>query len=376
MITGDGAGLPDASTELELAPARAFSIDDETTTEIDDAFSVTRLDNGNWQVGVHIAAPALGVAPGSELDAEARKRMSTVYFPGGKVTMLPQQVIDRFTLAEGRDCPALSMYVELDSEFTILQRRTVLERVRISRNLHHNMLDDQFDDAAVAAGRAAFEFGEELLLLYRFAVCLEQQRGKNENRPQRTDYNFYVDDDRVRIVPRKRGAPLDKLVAELMILVNGEWGRLLDEAGVPGLYRTQAGGKVRMSTVAAPHEGLGLKHYVWASSPLRRYADLANQRQLISAVRESAPAYPAIRHCLKSCGGSSWPTMHMLIFSARWNVTGACAGYCKNSLPRSTAKSCATSLSGSGQFRLSAGCRRCRPRRRARSSRWTFPILI
>ena len=292
LITGDGAGLPDAATELELAPARAFSIDDETTTEIDDAFSVMRLDNGNWQVGVHIAAPALGVAPGSELDAEARKRMSTVYFPGGKVTMLPQQVIDRFTLAEGRDCPALSMYVELDSEFTILQRRTVLERVRISRNLHHNMLDDQFDDAAVAAGRAAFEFGEELLLLYRFAVCLEQQRGKNENRPQRTDYNFYVDDDRVRIVPRKRGAPLDKLVAELMILVNGEWGRLLDEAGVPGLYRTQAGGKVRMSTVAAPHEGLGLKHYVWASSPLRRYADLANQRQLISAVRESAPAYP------------------------------------------------------------------------------------
>ncbi len=278
--------------ELPLAPSRAFSIDDETTTEIDDAFSVTRTDNGNWRVGVHIAAPALGIAADSELDAEARKRMSTVYFPGGKVTMLPQPVIDRFTLSEGRDCPALSMYVEVDHDFRIVNRRTVLERVHISRNLHHNMLDREFDDDAVAAGHADFEFGEELLLLFRFAVCLERQRGKNENRVQRPDYSFYVEDDRVRIVPRKRGAPLDKLVSELMILVNGEWARLLGEASLPGLYRTQASGKVKMSTVAAPHEGLGLEQYIWASSPLRRYADLANQRQLISVVRQSAPAYP------------------------------------------------------------------------------------
>jgi exoribonuclease-2 len=278
--------------ELQPGPASAFSIDDETTTEIDDAFSVTPLENGNWRIGVHIAAPALGIEADSDLDAEARKRMSTVYFPGGKVTMLPQPVIDRFTLSEGRDCPALSMYVEVDPDFRILSRRTVLERVHISRNLHHNMLDAKFDDDAVAAGRADFEFGEELLLLYRFAVCLERQRGKSENRVQRSDYSFYVEDDRVRIVPRKRGAPLDKLVSELMILVNGEWARLLGDANLPGLYRTQVSGKVKMSTVAAPHEGLGLAQYIWASSPLRRYADLANQRQLISVVRESAPAYP------------------------------------------------------------------------------------
>ena len=145
------------------------------------------------------------------------------------------------------------------------------------------------NEAAVSAEQAEFEFGEELLLLHRFAVALERQRGKDVNRPQRTDYSFYVEDDRVRIVPRKRGAPLDKLVSELMIMVNSEWGRVLDEAGVPGLYRTQAGGKVKMSTVAGAHEGLGLAQYVWASSPLRRYADLVNQRQLISVVSGSDP---------------------------------------------------------------------------------------
>src|SRR5579859_5056213 len=67
---------------LELSPVEAFSIDDATTTEIDDAFSVTKLANGNWQVGVHIAAPALGIAADSPLDREAAKRLSTVYFPG------------------------------------------------------------------------------------------------------------------------------------------------------------------------------------------------------------------------------------------------------------------------------------------------------
>ena len=292
-----GTGFDDAlsagSTDgLPLAPVQAFSIDDVTTTEIDDAFSVKRLDNGNWQIGVHIAAPALGIEADSNLDAEARKRMSTVYFPGGKVTMLPEPVIARFTLVEGEQCPALSMYLEIDPDFGILNRRTVLECVHIARNLHHNTLDKEFDEDAVAAGHVDCEFGEELLLLYRFAAGLERQRGKNENRVQRTDYSFYVDDDRVRIVPRKRGAPLDKLVSELMILVNGEWARLLGEANLPGLYRTQASGKVKMSTVAAPHEGLGLGQYIWASSPLRRYADLANQRQLISVVRATAPAYP------------------------------------------------------------------------------------
>jgi exoribonuclease-2 len=95
----------------------------------------------------------------------------------------------------------------------------------------------------------------------------------------------------VRIVPRPRGSPLDKLVAELMILVNSEWGRLLADANVAGLYRTQANGKVKMSTRAAEHQGLGVAHYLWASSPLRRYSDLVNQRQLVAMLEGGKPPY-------------------------------------------------------------------------------------
>ena len=277
--------------KLQLAGVEAFSIDDITTTEIDDAFSVTKLPNGNWEVGVHIAAPALGIEAGSSLDAEARKRMSTVYFPGGKITMLPEAVIEQFTLAQGQACPALSMYVEFGEAMEILNMRSAVERVHIARNLHHNLLDAEFDQAAAEAGRADFEFGEQLLLLFRFANALERRRGKAENKFQRRDYSFHVEGDRVRIEPRLRGSPVDKVVSELMILVNGEWGGMLAAAQLPGLFRVQTGGKVKMSTVAAPHEGLGVDQYIWASSPLRRYADLTNQRQLISLLSGAEPAF-------------------------------------------------------------------------------------
>ena len=291
--TGFDEALAASSTdEFELAPVQAFSIDDATTTEIDDAFSVTQLANGNWQIGVHIAAPALGIAVGSEIDAEARKRMSTVYFPGGKITMLPEPVIETFTLSEGYDRPAVSMYIELDADLDMLGMRTTIERVHVARNLRHDALDTQFSEEAIAAGEVDIEFGQQLLLLYRFADILKRRRGKENSGADRVDYSFYVDDDRVRIAPRKRGSAIDKVVSELMILVNGEWARQLSEAQLPGLYRTQTNGKVRMSTVAAPHEGLGLGQYIWASSPLRRYADLVNQRQLVSILLEASPAYP------------------------------------------------------------------------------------
>jgi exoribonuclease-2 len=95
----------------------------------------------------------------------------------------------------------------------------------------------------------------------------------------------------VSIDERSRGSPLDTLVAELMIVANSTWGAQLRDAGIAGLYRVQTAGKVRMSTVAAAHEGLGVDCYAWSSSPLRRYSDLANQRQLAAALRGMEPAY-------------------------------------------------------------------------------------
>jgi exoribonuclease-2 len=280
-------------TELPPAPVEAFSIDDVTTTEIDDAFSVRALPAGGWEIGVHIAAPALAIPPGSPLDVTASSRLSTVYMPGGKITMLPGAVIERYTLSEGRVVPAVSLYLELGPDLRLLATRSVVEKVRVVANLRHDALEEQFNEESLAAGRQDFPFAAELKLLWDLAGVLEAGRGRQDN--QRTlnmDYSFYVENDRVRIVQRKRGSPVDKVVSELMIFVNAEWGRLLAEAGVPAIYRAQGNGKVRMSTVPSPHQGLGVSYYIWASSPLRRYVDLVNQRQLVAWIHGEAPPYP------------------------------------------------------------------------------------
>ena len=121
---------------------------------------------------------------------------------------------------------------------------------------------------------------------------LEAGRGRPEPaRAINLDYNFYVDGERVRIAERRRGSPVDKLVSELMILVNSEWGRALAQGGVAGIYRVQSDGKVRMSTIPSGHHGLGVSQYIWASSPIRRYVDLVNQRQLIAWHRGEPALY-------------------------------------------------------------------------------------
>jgi exoribonuclease-2 len=278
--------------QLPLAETPAFSLDDATTTEIDDAFSLTRLANGRYRVGIHIAAPGLGFAPGSAVDKIARARLSTAYIPGQKITMLPPQVIERYSLAEGRECPAVSLYLDINPLSHLVEGQdTRIERVKIAANLRHHQVEAL--DAAFLAGdeRGELPFEAELFFLWRLALELEAVRGKPAAHQDRIDYNFYVVNERVSIVERKRGAPLDKLVSELMISANNNWGRLLADRGVPAIYRAQSNGKVRMTTVASPHQGLGVSHYVWASSPLRRYIDLLNQWQLLACISGTTPPF-------------------------------------------------------------------------------------
>ena len=298
---------PAIADALPLAPVQAFSIDDSQTTEIDDALSVTGLGSGEVVFGVHIAAPGLAVLPDSPVDKVARERLSTVYMPGWKLTMLPDAVVQAYTLDEGRDCPAVSLYVTLDeATLAIKKSETRLERVPIAANLRHDQLDEVITEATLTGEAVAdYPFAAELAFCFRLARQLkaarEVVRGKPENF-NRPDYNFRLDgntgepdgSETVRISERRRGAPLDLIVSEAMILANSTWGGWLAELGVPGIYRSQAslapGVKVRMGTKALPHAGMGVAQYTWATSPLRRYTDLVNQWQIIACARHGRTA--------------------------------------------------------------------------------------
>ncbi len=282
--------LPD---DLPLSAVRAFSIDDANTTEIDDALSVEVLPDGGRRVGIHIAAPTLGAASGSDIEKLVWSRLSTVYFPGDKITMLPDDVVDAFTLKEGHDCPAFSLYVDVNADFEPVAYESRIERVHVAANLRHAELEQQFnEDTLLNDPGVDYPFKQELIWLWHFANALEKRRGKYDpTRPVQMDYNFNVVDGKVAITLRKRGAPMDKLVSELMILANSEWGRMLAEADIPAMYRAQSMGKVRMTTRPEPHIGLGVAQYAWATSPLRRATDFINQRQLEAMIRGEKPVF-------------------------------------------------------------------------------------
>ncbi|MGE5096686.1 MAG: ribonuclease catalytic domain-containing protein [Betaproteobacteria bacterium] len=294
-----GAGFPEIAQSLlepsglAESPARAFSIDDEETTEIDDAFSVQRLDGGLLRLGVHIAAPSLFFDRSHPLEALARERLSTVYFPGGKITMLPGPAVERATLAAGHRVPAASLYLDVDAaSLEVKASESRLEWLHVADNLRLAELDTRLHDEAIAQGRVEGPHGDDLLLLWKFARLLKAARGAGEERSDRPDYTIRVSPEgRVAIEQRRRGTPVDTVVSELMIHVNASWGKWLAERGYDAVYRNQKGAKTRMEVQPATHEWLGVSHYAWASSPLRRFSDLANQRQLVASLRGDEPAY-------------------------------------------------------------------------------------
>jgi len=309
----DQAAYDAAIAELPLAEVNAFSIDDSGTTEIDDALSVTELVEGGHRIGIHIAAPGLAISKDDPLDQVARSRMSTVYFPGNKITMLPDSVIEQFSLDAGAPRPALSIFVDLDAD-GIVNRDTLqmrAEMVPMTANLRLEDMEHLVSEESLVDEGASYLYRKELAILWRAAKLLhagrQEKRIANGLRAEQLgvidpnalarDFHFQIQDvdgvQRVEIIPRQRGSILDTIVAEWMIFCNSASGQLLADHGLPGLFRTQKGWgplRTRMQTTPGPHEGLGLDYYAWCTSPLRRYSDLVNQWQLIALAKHGVTA--------------------------------------------------------------------------------------
>jgi exoribonuclease-2 len=290
---------PGVTTQaLAPGPRGVFSIDDSATTEIDDAFSVQE-DGSTWLVGIHIAAPAMDIRAADALDQVSRQRLSTVYAPGIKYTMLPPAWIEAFSLAQGRCVPALSLYLRVDPQtVAIVDTFSRIESICVESNLRYDVIEASIDEASLDAGSVPVPHGADLARLWRLANALRAQREKVRGKPEprgRREISLLLDgegpDARVSCRVRRRDAPLDRIVAELMICANHHWGAWLEQQGAVGIYRSQSQGRVRMSTVPGPHEGLGVARYAWCTSPLRRYVDLVNQRQLIALVQAQTPPH-------------------------------------------------------------------------------------
>lgn len=224
--------VPAAPDDLPEAAVEAFSVDDSSTTEIDDAASVTHLEGGKSRIGIHIAAPALIMPRGSVADESARSRMSTVYAPGMKTTMLPESWIERTSLDEGKCVPCVSLYVTVDDETMAVQAtETRVEKITVKHNLRYDLIHEKVTAEAIEDGTLAVPCAHEIGFLWRFAKARLAEREERRGRPEPTGrIDWYLElegeGENLRIIRkgRARGEPLDLMVAELMILPTAPGG--------------------------------------------------------------------------------------------------------------------------------------------------------
>ena len=270
-----------------------FTIDDEDTREVDDALSVRR-ENGAIIVGIHIADVSTFVQKGDPLDAEARRRSSTIYLPGTTVRMFPERLsTDLVSLNSGITRPAYTVEVRFDNEGNRLGYRIALSSINVGQRWSYDEAD-----------RALEADDESLQLLHGIAKKIQDERAERGAITfRRPELKIRVSDGEIEIKKINPNSPTRILVSEMMILANGLSADFASVNALPVIYRTQEPREAlavedtpivealaferlrktfkrsRLSLTPGLHSGLGLTAYTQVSSPIRRYADLVTQRQ-------------------------------------------------------------------------------------------------
>lgn len=289
----------------DLTHLETYSIDDETTQDIDDAISISESE-GDITVGIHIANVASLVPKGSHLDQEAARRAQTVYLPEGHAHMFPHELImEKFSLFEGVSRTALSLLVSFDEELNIKNYRFVKSKVLVRKNLSYNGAEEFFRESP------------HRLKLIEIAMELRKRREESGAfMVELPDLKISVDQyGKIQIKKTYMDTTAHILVAEFMILMNWLAGEFLKENKIPGIFRSQLESvpeeardldendplfplKVvkflrpsRVGLNPEPHSSLGLDVYVQVTSPIRRYLDLVIQRQILRGLENRETVY-------------------------------------------------------------------------------------
>lgn len=300
-----GASSFDRAGREDLTGLDAFTVDSRSTREIDDALTWESNGSGRGRIGIHVADPAAWIRPGDPVDVEALARGVTHYFPDARLPMLPRSLGEHVcSLVAGEERPALSILADIDLGGTVRSSRLVRSIVRVRRRLTYAEADDgqgpAWDDLLSAAQGLQARRAEAGAL-----------------RIEMPEVEIRVDDDgRVVLERTTGGSPSQTVVSEAMILAGSIFADFCTERSVPAIFRTQAPpgdlppldpGAItdpvvtrvvrrrlrrgESAVTAGPHHALGLQRYMQATSPLRRFQDLANHRQIEACLAGDPPPY-------------------------------------------------------------------------------------
>lgn len=263
------------AAKLDQIAGAGYALDSADTSEVDDAFACSDAH----EVSVAIAAPSLGL-PAAALQ-QAEQRMVSVYLPGKKYPMLPEQAVAAYTLRAPARCPVVALRHRWDGGAKPGGRAFVLGELGMRANLAVELFDSELGhpqlDEAGADARA-------LASLRRFASTVAGPEAREEGG---RGHLVKLVDGEPRIHERADFAAADDLVASLMVHYNRCAAAFLRERGYPFIARHEG------RCVVVGSEGKVVADYGWFSSPLRRLVDLYNQQQLVAAIAERPPPHSA-----------------------------------------------------------------------------------
>lgn len=301
----------DDGGRVDFTHLPAFSIDDASTRDVDDAITLERVDGG-VRVGIHIADVPHFIGPDDPLDVEARRRGTSVYMPTQTVPMFPGRLShDLASLNQDVLRPAFSLVATCDAEGEVQQWDFVRSRVRVA----HRMTYDEVD--ASLEGTAPHARHDDLVWLEQFTRRLEAARlDDGALILEQPELVVKVRDDEIQLTRIAPDVVSRRIVSELMILTNALAAEYAAEHEVPIIYRMQdapedpalIGQRIpydparlgsllrglrrsRFTSYPETHAALGLRAYTQVTSPIRRYPDLVLQRQLIAHLAGEAPPY-------------------------------------------------------------------------------------
>ena len=298
---------PDPDTNrLDLTHLKVYTIDDESTREIDDGLSIEFLEDGQQRIWVHIADPTRLLTPGDELDLEARRRTTTLYLPTGMVPMFPSELATGpMSLIQGQVCSALSFGILLDETGAVIDYTIHASLIKPTYRLTYDDVDEML--------QLGIKPEPEIHALNDWA----KQRFKW--RQSQGSISIYMPESVIKVknegeeitVEVLDDSPSRQLVAEMMIVAGEVGAKYGQQHNIPLPYRSQPqpelppeaelmllpAGPVRstamrrcmpkseMGTIPARHASLALETYVQVTSPIRRYSDLLAHFQIKAHLR-------------------------------------------------------------------------------------------
>ena len=290
----------------DLCHLNIFTIDGADTLDFDDALSVDFHDD-YIQVGIHITDVSSVVDAGSILEDEALLRGSSLYLPRRQIPMFPPELShERLSLKKDTERQALSLLVNFDMNGDLFDYRFVPSIIKVREQLSYDKVN------------SIYETENDTIYHYLLRLAQKRKRYRVEQGAlilSLPELNISVDkSSTINMELVSQETPSRTIVAEMMILYNWLAARFCRDNHIPTIYRGQKEPNEKLpledtgyvyyvfrqrrklhpliiDVEPHPHAGLGLDTYINVTSPIRRFFDLASQRQMLSFMFKGIPFY-------------------------------------------------------------------------------------